>query len=596
MVLAHNKTLAAQLYSEFKNFFPENAVRYFVSYYDYYQPEAYIPSSDTYIEKDASINDRIERLRLAATKALIERKDVIVIASVSCIYGLGLKETYEEAIISFKVNERIDQRDFLTRLVGNYYERGDYVEPGKFRVRGDTVEIFPAYEENSCVRVTFFDDEIERIDITEPLTGHVIETVNEASIFPAQHYVTQTDAIERSTPLILQELAKIEKDFTDKGKLIEAQRIKSRTHYDLEMLQETGYCSGIENYSVYLDGRQHGEPPGTLIDFFPEDYICIVDESHITLPQVRGMYNGDRARKKSLVENGFRLPSCLDNRPLEWHEFEDRMRQAIFVSATPGDYELKTSQLVAEQIIRPTGIPDPEVEIAPARTQIDDLVDKLREIVKNNERALVLTLTKRSSEDLADYLKELKFRVKYIHSELNTFERAELIRDLRSGKIHVLVGINLLREGMDLPEVTLVAILDADREGYLRSYRSLIQIMGRAARNVDSKILLYADEITDSIRIAVDETKRRREKQIAFNKAHDITPVSITKDVSDLLPPELSAAFDKDNDNKDSSQRNKKLIKNLSISELERLMWEAVEKLDFERAAMIRDIISSMKT
>ena len=595
LVLAHNKTLAAQLYSEFKNFFPENAVRYFVSYYDYYQPEAYIPSSDTYIEKDASINDRIERLRLAATKALIERRDVIVIASVSCIYGLGLKETYEEAIISFKVNERIDQRDFLTRLVGNYYERGDYVEPGKFRVRGDTVEIFPAYEENSCVRVTFFDDEIERIDITEPLTGHVIETVNQASIFPAQHYVTQTDAIERSTPLILQELAKIEKDFTDKGKLIEAQRIKSRTHYDLEMLQETGYCSGIENYSVYLDGRQHGEPPGTLIDFFPEDYICIVDESHITLPQVRGMYNGDRARKKSLVENGFRLPSCLDNRPLEWHEFEARMRQAIFVSATPGDYELKASQLVAEQIIRPTGIPDPEVEIAPARTQIDNLVDRLREIVNMNQRALVLTLTKRSSEDLADYLKELKFRVKYIHSELNTFERAELIRDLRSGKIHVLVGINLLREGMDLPEVTLVAILDADREGYLRSYRSLIQIMGRAARNVDSKILLYADEITDSIRIAVDETKRRREKQIAFNKAHDITPVSITKDVSDLLPPELSAAFDKDKDNKDSSPRNKKLIKNMSVSELERLMWEAVEKLDFERAAMIRDTISNMK-
>ena len=595
LVLAHNKTLAAQLYSEFKSFFPENAVRYFVSYYDYYQPEAYIPSSDTYIEKDASINDRIERLRLAATKALIERRDVIVIASVSCIYGLGLKETYEEAIISFKVNERIDQRDLLARLVGNYYERSDYVEPGKFRVRGDTVEIFPAYEENTCIRVTFFDDEIERIDVTEPLTGHVIESLDKMSIFPAQHYVTQTDAIERSTPLILNELARIEKDFTAKGKLIEAQRIKSRTHYDLEMLQETGYCSGIENYSVYLDGRNHGEPPGTLIDFFPEDYICVVDESHITLPQVRGMFNGDRARKKSLVENGFRLPSCLDNRPLEWSEFEQRMRQAIFVSATPGDYELKSSQVIAEQIIRPTGIPDPEVEIAPARTQIDDLIDRLREIAKKKQRALVLTLTKRSSEDLAEYLKELKFKVKYIHSELNTFERAELIRDLRAGKIDVLVGINLLREGMDLPEVTLVAILDADREGYLRSYRSLIQIMGRAARNIDSKILLYADEITDSIRIAVDETKRRREKQIAFNKDHNITPVSITKDVSDLLPPELSAAFDNDKEAKEPATR-KRLIKKMSIPELERLMWEAVEKLDFERAALLRDTIAEMKS
>ena len=595
LVLAHNKTLAAQLYSEFKSFFPENAVRYFVSYYDYYQPEAYIPSSDTYIEKDASINDRIERLRLAATKALIERRDVIVIASVSCIYGLGLKETYEEAIISFKVNERIDQRDLLARLVGNYYERSDYVEPGKFRVRGDTVEIFPAYEENTCIRVTFFDDEIERIDVTEPLTGHVIESLDKMSIFPAQHYVTQTDAIERSTPLILNELARIEKDFTAKGKLIEAQRIKSRTHYDLEMLQETGYCSGIENYSVYLDGRNHGEPPGTLIDFFPEDYICVVDESHITLPQIRGMFNGDRARKKSLVENGFRLPSCLDNRPLEWSEFEQRMRQAIFVSATPGDYELKASQVIAEQIIRPTGIPDPEVEIAPAKTQIDDLIDRLREIAKKKQRALVLTLTKRSSEDLAEYLKELKFKVKYIHSELNTFERAELIRDLRAGKIDVLVGINLLREGMDLPEVTLVAILDADREGYLRSYRSLIQIMGRAARNIDSKILLYADEITDSIRIAVDETKRRREKQIAFNKDHNITPVSITKDVSDLLPPELSVAFDNDKEAKEPATR-KRLIKKMSIPELERLMWEAVEKLDFERAALLRDTIAEMKS
>ena len=597
LVLAHNKTLAAQLYSEFKNFFPENAVRYFVSYYDYYQPEAYIASSDTYIEKDASINEKIERLRLSATKALIERRDVIIVASVSCIYGLGLKENYENAIISFKVGGKVNQRDFLTQLVNNYYERSDFnLEPGKFRVRGDTVEIFPAYEEDICVRIIFFDDEIEEINLTHPLTGHIIEKVNEASVYPAKHYVTQTDAIERSVPLIQEELAKAAKNFEAQGKLIEAQRIKSRTAYDLEMLQEAGYCSGIENYSVYLDGRRHGEPPGTLIDFFPKDFLCIVDESHITLPQVRAMFNGDRARKKSLVENGFRLPSCLDNRPLEWHEFEERINQAIFVSATPGEYELSSSNLVVEQIIRPTGIPDPEVEILPAKTQIDDLIDKLRDIVKKHERALVLTLTKKSSEDLADYLKELKFRVKYIHSELNTFERAELIRDLRAGKIDVLVGINLLREGMDLPEVSLVAILDADREGYLRSYRSLIQIMGRAARNINSKVLLYADEMTDSIKIAVDETKRRRDKQIKFNLEHNIKPVSIIKDVSDLLPPELSRAYDEKSGEKSSGEKkSKKAVNKKTKAELEREMWEAVERLDFERAAVIRDIIQAIR-
>ena len=601
LVLAHNKTLAAQLYSEFKNFFPDNAVRYFVSYYDYYQPEAYIPQSDTYIEKDASINDRIERLRLAATKALIERRDVIVVASVSCIYGLGQKEAYEDAIISFAVNDRIDMRDFLERLVMNYYERSDFTpEPGKFRVRGDTIEIFPAYEEDFCIRITFFDDEIERIDITHPLSGHVLERVNEASIYPAQHYVTQNDAIEKATPLIEAELAKIENEFKSQGKLIEAQRIKMRTAYDLEMLQEAGYCSGIENYSVYLDGRKHGDPPGTLIDFFPDDYICIVDESHITLPQVRGMFNGDRARKKVLVENGFRLPSCMDNRPLEWSEFESRMRQAIFVSATPGDYELKASSLIAEQIIRPTGIPDPDVEVLPAKTQIDDLIDKLRGITAKNERALVLTLTKRGSEDLSDYLKDLKFKVKYIHSELNTFERAELIRDLRSGSVDVLVGINLLREGMDLPEVTLVAILDADREGYLRSYRSLIQIMGRAARNINSHVILYADEMTDSISKAVNETKRRREKQIAFNKEHNITPRSISKDVADLLPPELANAFTdeshEDSVKTKSKKTGNKLRGRMSIEELEHAMWEAVEALNFERAAALRDAIREIKS
>ncbi len=473
---------------------------------------------------------------------------------------------------------------------GNFYRAS-----GKFRVRGDTVEIFPAYEDDRVIRITFFDDEIERIDITEPLTGHIIERTEETSIFPAQHYVTQEDAIARSVPMIEDEMRRIERDFAAQGKHIEAQRIKMRTLYDLEMLQEAGYCSGIENYSVYLDGRKHGEPPGTLIDFFPKDFLLVVDESHITLPQVRGMFNGDRARKKVLVDNGFRLPSCLDNRPLEWHEFEERIHQAVFVSATPGVYELKASSCVAEQVIRPTGIPDPEVETVPARTQIDDLIDRLRDCVQKNERALVLTLTKRSSEDLADYLKELKFRVKYIHSELNTFERAELIRDLRAGTIDVLVGINLLREGMDLPEVSLVAILDADREGYLRSYRSLIQIMGRAARNINSRIILYADTITESISMAVNETKRRREKQIAFNREHNITPRSITKDVADLLPPELAAAYESEKDGASDNGGKKKVRTKLTVSELERLMWEAVEELNFERAAELRDAIAEIK-
>ncbi len=592
LILAHNKTLAAQLYSEFKNFFPENAVHYFVSYYDYYQPEAYLPAGDIYIEKDASVNENIEKLRLAATKALLERNDVIIIASVSCIYGLGKRENYENAIIRFHVGQKIDMHEFLKSLIENYYVRNEIaLEPGNFRVRGDTVEIYPAYDDE-IVRVIFFDDEIESISIHEPVSIKLKSRVDMASIFPARHYVTESEAIKKATPLIEQELEKIENEFKSQGKLIEAQRIHSRTLYDLEMMNETGYCSGIENYSVWLDGREHGEPPGTLLNFFPDDFLFFIDESHITLPQVRGMFNGDRARKKSLVENGFRLPSCLDNRPLNFDECKKFMKSVIFVSATPGEYELEHGN-ITEQIIRPTGIPDPEVKILPAKTQIDDLIARLREIDKKGERALILTLTKRASEDLADYLRNLKFKIKYIHSELNTFERAELIRDLRSGKINILTGINLLREGMDLPEVTLVAILDADREGYLRSYRSLVQIMGRAARNINSQVILYADNLTDSIQNAVTETNRRRALQIEFNEKNNITPHSIEKAVFNLLPPELEKAFKNSSTGNISSSKDEPI--KLSVKELEYLMWEAVEKLDFETAAKLRDKIAEIK-
>lgn len=591
LVLAHNKTLAAQLYSEFKVFFPQNAVHYFVSYYDYYQPEAYVPSTDTYIEKDASVNDRIERLRLAATKALIERRDVIVVASVSCIYGLGRKETYEKVIFPFAVGERWERRHFMEKLLENYYDRNDLVlEPGKFRARGDIVEIVPAYGERA-MRIAFFDDEIERIDEFDPVSGKVLENFQKASIFPAQHYVTDRDAIDRSIEPIRREMEEQVALFEGRGQYLEAQRIKMRTLYDLEMLQETGYCSGIENYSRYLDGRNAGEPPGTLIDFFPKDFLMIVDESHITLPQVRGMYNGDRARKITLVENGFRLPSCLDNRPLEWTEFQKYMNQVIFVTATPGDYELGVSSQVVEQVIRPTGVLDPEVEILPARGQVDDLIGRLRDIESAGERALVTTLTKKSSEDLAEYLAELHFKVKYIHSELNTFERAELIRDLRNGEISVLVGINLLREGMDLPEVSLVAILDADREGFLRSEKSLIQMMGRAARNICGKVILYADTETDSIRNSVRETERRRGIQIKYNEEHGITPVSIRKAVVNLLPEELTGKISSSGGSAGEDQS----VRNMSVADLEKMMWQAVEKLDFEKAARIRDALASLE-
>jgi len=586
LVLAHNKTLAAQLYSEFKSFFPDNSVNYFVSYYDYYQPEAYIPASDVYIEKDASINERIEKLRLATTKALLERRDVIVVASVSCIYGLGKRKTYEDAVFTFSRGDMLCRRTFLGKLVENYYTRNDMVmEPGNFRARGDIVEIYPAYSD-TALRVSFFDDEIELIQEIDPLSGKEVLSKEKASIFPAQHYVTSREAIERSLDLIREEMEREIENFKRQGKYLEAQRIEMRTRYDMEMLSEMGYCSGIENYSRYLDGREEGETPGTLMDFFPDDFLLVIDESHITLPQVRGMFNGDRARKLTLVQNGFRLPSCLDNRPLDWEEFQTFMKQSIFLSATPGDWEKDASAEIIEQIVRPTGVVDPEVMVLPAIDQVDDLISRLRDQVSRKERALVTTLTKRASEDLAQYLSELGFKVKYIHSELNTFERAELLRDLRKGDISVLVGVNLLREGLDLPEVTLVAILDADKEGFLRSQRSLIQMMGRAARNTSGKVILYADDITESISRALEETKRRRDRQIEFNRINGISPVSITKKVVSLLPEELMK------EERIGRVAQPEEVMEYPVQLLEEMMWKAVEKLDFETAARIRDILA----
>ena len=588
LVLAHNKTLAAQLYSEFKSFFPFNSVNYFVSYYDYYQPEAYVPSSDVYIEKDASINEKIEKLRLATTKSLLERKDVIVVASVSCIYGLGKRQTYEDAVFRFQVGDTFGRRSFMEKLVQNYYERNDMnLQPGTFRARGDIIEIFPAYSDNA-LRISFFDEEIERIEEIDPLRGKSFEVKEKASIFPAQHYVTNDNAIRDALVKIEAEMEETVERFLRSGKYLEAQRIKMRTRYDMEMLSEVGYCSGIENYSRFLDGRGPGEAPGSLLDFFPEDFLMVIDESHITIPQIRGMYNGDRARKLTLVENGFRLPSCLNNRPLNWEEFKQYLKQVIFVSATPGDWEKSVSQNIVEQIVRPTGVLDPEVEISPATGQVDDLVHRLRIIVKNEQRALVTTLTKRASEDLAEYLTELGFKVKYIHSELNAFERAELLQDLRKGNISILVGINLLREGLDLPEVALVAILDADREGFLRSHRSLIQIMGRAARNVSGMVVLYADDITGSIRTAMEETQRRRSLQLKYNEEHGIIPTSISKDIISLLPEDIVKEIPFS-----SRVANDDVSNGLPVEILEEMMWNFVEKLDFEKAARIRDLLVS---
>ena len=536
LVIAHNKTLAGQLYSEFKEFFPNNAVEYFVSYYDYYQPEAYVPSTDTFIEKDASINDEIDKLRHSATSSLFERQDVIIIASVSCIYGLGSPEEYREMVVSLRTGMEIERNKLLHRLVDIQYERNDIdFTRGTFRVRGDVVEIFPASRDEHCMRVEFFGDEIDRIREVDALTGEIMGERDHVAIFPASHFVTREEKMHVAIENIEKELEERLKELRDDEKLLEAQRLEQRTRYDLEMMREMGFCSGIENYSRHLTLRPAGSTPYTLIDYFPEDFLIVVDESHVTLPQIRGMYNGDQARKQVLVDHGFRLPSAMDNRPLTFDEFEEKMHQAVFVSATPGPYELEHTPDMVQQIIRPTGLLDPIIEVRPIEGQIDDLIGEIQERVQKNERVLITTLTKKMSEDLTDYLKEIGIKVQYLHSEVKTLERIEIIRDLRLGKYDVLVGINLLREGLDIPEVSLVAILDADKEGFLRSERSLIQTIGRAARNANGHVIMYADRMTDSMEMAISETKRRREIQERYNEKHGITPQTIQKEIRDAI-------------------------------------------------------------
>ena len=595
LVLAHNKTLAAQLCEEFRAFFPENAVEYFVSYYDYYQPEAYIPHTDTFIEKDAAINDEIERLRHSATAALFERRDVIVVSSVSCIYGLGDPIDYANMVISLRQGKAYPRDQLLRKLVEIRYERNDIAfDRNMFRVRGDTVEIYPVYANGYAIRVEFFGDEVDRISEINPVTGQAQRVLQHVAIYPASHYVTTKDKMERAAAEIERELAERKKWFEDHGKLIEAQRIDQRTRYDLEMMRELGYCTGIENYSRVISGRAPGSPPTTLLDYFPEDFLLFVDESHVTLPQVRAMYNGDRARKESLVEYGFRLPCAFDNRPLKFPEFEERYHQAVFVSATPGDYEREHADQVAEQVIRPTGLLDPRVEVRPVEGQIDDLIGEINARTARNERVLVTTLTKRMAEDLTAYLQGAGIKVRYMHHDIDTIERMEIIRDLRLGTFHVLVGINLLREGLDLPEVSLVAILDADKEGFLRSETSLIQTIGRAARNADGMVILYADTITPSMRRAMDETERRREKQDAYNKAHGITPKTVVKSVRDLL--DITAQDEAD----DAERRGEvkamtKQQKAERIAKLEKEMKEAAKMLEFELAAALRDQIIELR-
>ncbi|WP_413378432.1 excinuclease ABC subunit UvrB [Alkalihalobacillus sp. 1P02AB] len=596
LVMAHNKTLAGQLYSEFKEFFPNNAVEYFVSYYDYYQPEAYVPSSDTYIEKDASINDEIDKLRHAATSALLERNDVIIIASVSCIYGLGSPEEYREMVVSLRTGQEIERNELLRNLVDIQYNRNDLnFTRGTFRVRGDVVEIFPASRDEQCVRIEFFGDEIDRITEVDALTGEIKGDRDHIAIFPASHFVTREEKLKKAIVNIEKELEERLKVLHEEGKLLEAQRIEQRTRYDIEMMAEMGFCSGIENYSRHLTLREAGVTPYTLIDFFPEDFLIIMDESHVSVPQVRGMYNGDRARKEVLVNHGFRLPSALDNRPLKFEEFEKKMNQVVYVSATPGPYEMEHTPKMVEQIIRPTGLLDPIIDVRPIQGQIDDLIGEIRLRTERNERVLVTTLTKKMSEDLTDYLKELGIKVNYLHSEVKTLERIEIIRQLRLGTYDVLIGINLLREGLDIPEVSLVAILDADKEGFLRSERSLIQTIGRAARNADGRVIMYADKITNSMKIALDETKRRRTIQEEFNQKHGITPATIQKKIPDLI--KATHVAEDEESYKDHAPKIKlsKKDKEKMLANLEKEMKEAAKSLQFERAAELRDLILELK-
>ena len=594
LVLAHNKTLAAQLCAEFKEFFPNNAVEYFVSYYDYYQPEAYIPHTDTYIAKDASTNDEIDRLRLSATCALLERRDVIVVSSVSCIYGLGEPDDFANLVVSLRVGAEWDRDELLRRLVEIRYERNDIAfERNMFRVRGDTVEIYPAYYRDRAIRVEFFGDEIDRISDFNPVTGSVNRVLNHVAIYPASHYVTTKDKMDRAILEIRRELEDQVKYFTDNNQLVEAQRLRQRTEYDMEMMAELGYCSGIENYSRIISGRPEGSAPMTLLDFFPDDFLLFVDESHVTLPQVRAMYNGDHARKDSLVKYGFRLPCAYDNRPLKFEEFEERIGQAVFVSATPGPYERERADQVVEQVIRPTGLLDPKVEVRPVTGQIDDLMDEIKARAARDERVLVTTLTKKMAEDLTEYLKNAGIRVRYMHSDVQTIERMEIIRSLRLGEFDVLVGINLLREGLDLPEVSLVAILDADKEGFLRSETSLIQTIGRAARNADGLVIMYADEITPSMRAAIDETERRRSIQDAYNKEHGIVPKTIIKGVREIL--EISKTAEEDTLRAHKKRKLTEQERAAEIAKLEKEMREASKMLEFEYAAVLRDRIIELR-
>ena len=594
LVLAHNKTLAAQLCAEFKEFFPNNAVEYFVSHYDYDQPEAYIPHTDTYIAKDASTNDEIDRLRLSATCALLERRDVIVVSSVSCIYGLGEPDDFANLVVSLRVGAEWDRDELLRRLVEIRYERNDIAfERNMFRVRGDTVEIYPAYYRDHAIRVEFFGDEIDRISDFNPVTGSVNRVLNHVAIYPASHYVTTKDKMDKAILEIRQELEDQVKYFTDNNQLVEAQRLRQRTEYDMEMMAELGYCSGIENYSRIISDRPAGSAPMTLLDFFPDDFLLFVDESHVTLPQVRAMYNGDHARKDSLVKYGFRLPCAYDNRPLKFEEFEERIGQAVFVSATPGPYERERADQVVEQVIRPTGLLDPRVEVRPVTGQIDDLMDEIRARAARDERVLVTTLTKKMAEDLTEYLKNAGIRVRYMHSDVQTIERMEIIRSLRLGEFDVLVGINLLREGLDLPEVSLVAILDADKEGFLRSETSLIQTIGRAARNADGLVIMYADEITPSMRAAIDETERRRSIQDAYNQEHGIVPKTIIKGVREIL--EISKTAEEDTLRAHKKRKLTEQERAAEIAKLEKEMREASKMLEFEYAAVLRDRIIELR-